>query len=90
MSAGYLGGGRECRSFYYRPGMGWSESAARRRRRRFKPAAPGRIVLGRVAPLRISAPPRPGIATRVFILAMVLLVVLVLVFALKGAHGFVV
>jgi hypothetical protein len=90
MSAGYLGGGRECRSFYYKPGKGWSEAAARRRRRRFKPSAPGRLVLGRVAPLRISAPPRPGIVTRIFILAIVMLVVFALIFALRGAHGLVV
>lgn len=90
MSAGYLGGGRECRSFYYRPGMGWSESAIRRRRRRFKPSAPGRMTLGRVTPLAVSAPSRPGIVARVFVVAMVIAVVLVLIFALKGVNGFVV
>lgn len=90
MSAGYLGGGRECGSTYYRPGMGWSQLAVRRRRRRFKPSNPRGLAHAHVSPLTISAPQRPGLVARVIIVAVVVLVVFALILTLQGAHGFIV
>ncbi len=84
MKAVYLGSVRGYQSAVYRPGTGWSSADIHRHVGR-QPAVLKQKQLIRLCPLTVAKRRRPGLKTRIAILAILVSVAALLAIVLSGA-----
>ncbi|NLV72360.1 MAG: hypothetical protein GXY46_07110 [Actinobacteria bacterium] len=80
----YVGGVRGYRSAIYRPGEGWSGDGIRRFTG-LRLAAPGRNLASFPCPLTVSRQRRPGVKTKVAILAGMIAIAAMLALVFAGS-----